>query len=628
MITVNGCTWSARLLALLVTAAALPSLVLAGITGETTGPLIQWGGTLTNEQANQPSPAEQFMAVASGAAHSLALRPDGSLVQWGDNEVNQRANQPAASERFVRIAAGLYHSIALRADGSLVQWGNSSLGQAGGMPAASDRFVAISAGAYHSVGLRADGTIKQWGGTLNGQILNFPASSERFIAVSCGAFHTIALRADGTLVQWGATSQGQANSKPAATERFTKISAGKLHNLALRADGSLAQWGSSAIEQMNNAPGSGERFSDISAGYYHSLALRLDGTLVQWGAAGDEQRVGTPSSSIRLLSISAGTFHNLAISGGAVQIDPASAMTFTYQGRLSGNSGPVDLRFSLFDNANDGQTIGQVRTITNVAPNADGLFIVPVNFGDNVEFGGERFVQIEVCEAGTGAFERLYPRQRLTATPKAVRAEYAGVAANAVLADTASVAGSVPWSGVTGVPSNISLAPWNSIAGGIAYTGSGNVGIGTSTPTQKLTVNGSVLATNIAAPSSRRLKQNVQPMKNALEAAIALEPVWFDWIATEAKSRGFTRDFGFIAEEVQKVFPEVVFSDENGQVVGMDYARLSAVSICAVKELHATIQDQRDQIDRLERQADAAREENDDLRARLERLEAMMSSAR
>lgn len=628
MLMVNGRTWSARLLALLVTATALPSLVLAGVTGETTGPLVQWGGTLTNELDDAPAPSEQFMAVASGAAHSLALRPDGSLVQWGDNEVSERANMPAASERFVKIAAGLYHNLALRIDGSLVQWGNSSLGQASGIPSASDRFVTISAGAYHSVGLRADGTFKQWGGTLNGQTLNFPSSNERFIAVSCGAFHTLALRADGTLVQWGATSQGQANSKPAATERFTKISAGKLHNLALRADGSLAQWGSSAIEQMNNAPGSGERFSDISAGYYHSLALRLDGTLVQWGAAGDEQRVGTPSSSMRLLSISAGTFHNLAISGGAVEIDPASAMTFTYQGHLSGNQGPVDLRFSLFDNPNDGQTIGQVRTITYVAPNQDGLFVVPVNFGDNVEFGGERFVQVEVCEAGTGAFERLYPRQRLTATPKAVRAEFAGVATNALMADLASVAGSVPWSGVTGVPANISLAPWNSIASGIAYTGSGNVGIGTSTPTQKLTVNGSVLATNIAAPSSRRLKLNVQPMRNALDAIAVLEPVWFDWIATEAKSRGFTHDFGFIAEEVQKVFPEVVFSDDSGQVVGMDYARLSAVSICAVKELNSTIEDQREQIEQLEHEVQAARAENDDLRARLERLESMMASAR
>lgn len=624
----NGCTWSARLLALLVTAAALPSLVLAGITGDTTGPLIQWGGTLTNERLTQPAPSEQFMAVAAGAAHSLALRPDGSLVQWGDNQVNQRVNVPASSERFVRIAAGLYHSIALRVDGSVVQWGSSSLGQAANAPTSADRFVAIAAGAYHNVGLRADGTIKQWGGTLNGQINNYPASSERFIAIACGAFHTIALRTDGTLVQWGASGQGQANSKPAATERFTKISAGKLHNLALRADGSLAQWGSSSIEQMNNAPGSGERFSDVSAGYYHSLALRLDGTLVQWGAAGDEQRVGTPSSSIRLLSISAGTFHNLAISGGAVQIDPASAMTFTYQGHLVGNQGPVDMRFSLFDNANDGQTIGQVRTIANVAPNQDGLFVVPVNFGDNVEFGGERFVQIEVCEAGTGAFVRLYPRQRLTATPKAVRAEYAGIASNAVLADTASVAGSVPWSGVTNVPANIALAPWNSISGGIAYTGNGNVGIGTSTPTQKLTVNGSVLATNIAAPSSRRLKRNVQPMRDALTAIAALEPVWFDWIAEESRNRGFVHDFGFIAEEVQKVFPEVVFSDEKGQVVGMDYARLSAVSICAVKELTRTIAEQREQIQRLEHEADAARAENHDLRARLERLESMFTSLR
>lgn len=120
----------------------------------------------------------------------------------------------------------------------------------------------------------------------------------------------------------------------------------------------------------------------------------------------------------------------------------------------------------------------------------------------------------------------------------------------------------------------------------------GNVGIGTSTPTQKLTVNGSVLATNIAVPSSRRLKLNVMPMGGATEAVLALEPVWFDWVAAEAKSRGFTRDFGFIAEDVQKVFPEVVFSDDSGQVLGMEIlpGRLSAVSICC-EELNATIEE-------------------------------------
>lgn len=621
-----GSTLGVNVLALLAIAAALPSVVRAGLQSPGVGPLVQWGGTLTNETSGQPAPSETFKAVAAGAAHSLALRPDGSLVQWGDNEVFQRTNTPGASERFVKIAAGLYHSVALRADGSLVQWGDASLGQAGGLPSASDRFVTISAGAYHTVGLRADGTMLQWGGSLNGQRNNFPASSERFIAVACGAFHTIALRTDGTLVQWGASNQGQMNSKPAQTERFIKISAGRLHSLALRADGSLAQWGNSAVEQMNNAPGSGERFAEISAGYYHSMALRLDGTLVQWGAAGDEQRVGTPSSSVRLLSISAGSFHNLAVGGGAVEVDPAGATTFTYQGRLVGNRGPVDLRFSLFDDPNTGEIVGQVRTLTNIAPTAEGLFTVPVSFGD-VEYGGERFVQVEIAEAGTGNFVRLFPRQRITATPRAVRAEIAANAASAATADLAMVAGSVSWSGVTGVPANVALAPWSSVAGGIVYSG-GNVGIGTSSPTQKLTVNGSVLATNVAAPSSRRLKTNVRPMRGALEAALALEPVWFDWIAQEAKSRGFARDFGFIAEDVQKIFPEVVFSDENGQVVGMDYARLSAVSICAVRELNQTIEDQREKIESLERAAADMQAENEDLRLRLERLESMMGAGR
>ena len=590
-------------------------------------PLAQWGGTLTNEALNIPVSTERFTAVAAGGAHNLGLRADGSLVQWGDNEVAQRNGVPIVSERFSKVAAGLTHSLGLRLDGSLVQWGDSSLGQSGGAPGAAERFVAISVGAYHSVALRADGSLIQWGGTLNGQRLSAPANTERFTAIACGAFHTIALRTDGSLVQWGATNGGQTANAPASAERFIKIAAGRQHSLALRADGSLVQWGNTQIQQGLNAPASSERFSSITAGYYHSVALRLDGSLIQWGALGDDQRLNGPGPTDRFTFVSAGTFQTVALRAPSATLEPAGSTTFLYQGRLQGGPGPVNIRFSLFDDANAGTRLGEIRTAVNVVMDDNGLFSVPVNFG-SLSFAGERFIQIEVAPVGSTTYELLRPRQRLTATPKATNASIADSAGTALTASTAQIAGSVPWAGVTGVPSNVVLAPWSNSTSGplnsISYMG-GNVGIGTTTPSQRLTVSGNVLANNISSPSSARFKENVVALSGCLDGVMAMEAVRFDWKAEQAKPRGFTRDFGFIAEDVAKLFPEIVFFDEDGKVAGMDYARLSAVAIGAVKELTGVVRTQGVEIERLNAEIRQHAANAEAMRARLEAIESALS---
>lgn len=79
--------------------------------------------------------------------------------------------------------------------------------------------------------------------------------------------------------------------------------------------------------------------------------------------------------------------------------------------------------------------------------------------------------------------------------------------------------------------------------------------------------------------SSRRWKSNIRTFDNAIEKIQLLRGVTFDW-----KKNG-KHDFGLIAEEVGEVFPEVVAYEENGiDVKSVDYARLVAVLIEAVKE--------------------------------------------
>lgn len=94
--------------------------------------------------------------------------------------------------------------------------------------------------------------------------------------------------------------------------------------------------------------------------------------------------------------------------------------------------------------------------------------------------------------------------------------------------------------------------------------------------------------------SSRRWKTNIQTIQGALEKVERLRGVSFDW-----KEKG-GHDIGLIAEEVGEVVPEVVSYEENGKdAMGLDYARLTAVLIEAVKEQQSQIRELKAELEEL-----------------------------
>ncbi len=117
----------------------------------------------------------------------------------------------------------------------------------------------------------------------------------------------------------------------------------------------------------------------------------------------------------------------------------------------------------------------------------------------------------------------------------------------------------------------------------------GNVGIGADDPSNILTVvKGSAtdpIADAWTTYSSRRWKTNIQRIEGALDKIQRLRGVSYEW----KKNR--KPDIGLIAEEVGEVVPEVVAYEENGvDAQSVDYARLVAVLIEAVKELSAKVE--------------------------------------
>ena len=130
--------------------------------------------------------------------------------------------------------------------------------------------------------------------------------------------------------------------------------------------------------------------------------------------------------------------------------------------------------------------------------------------------------------------------------------------------------------------------------GGDSYFG-GNVGLGDAAPTNVLTVAQGSATDPIADAwltySSRRWKTNVEPIEDALDKVLRLRGVTYDW-----RESG-RHDVGFIAEEVGEVIPEVVqFEDDGESARSVDYARLTAVLVEAVKAQQAEIDELRTEL--------------------------------
>jgi hypothetical protein len=118
----------------------------------------------------------------------------------------------------------------------------------------------------------------------------------------------------------------------------------------------------------------------------------------------------------------------------------------------------------------------------------------------------------------------------------------------------------------------------------------GSLGVGTAASG----TTGEIRATNNVTAfysSDGRLKDNVQVIANALDKVLQIRGVEFDWNnLTEPEDGYFVRkhDIGVIAQEVEKVLPEVVATREDG-TKAVKYDRIIPLLIEAIKELKAEV---------------------------------------
>jgi hypothetical protein len=137
----------------------------------------------------------------------------------------------------------------------------------------------------------------------------------------------------------------------------------------------------------------------------------------------------------------------------------------------------------------------------------------------------------------------------------------------------------------------------------LVLTAAGNVGINAAPVAgYTLWVAGTAGCTSgLWTGSDLRWKKNITPLKSSLEKVVQLQGVNYEWRMTEFPDRGFTAgtQVGLIAQDVEKVIPELVKTDDKGYKT-LAYDKLTSYLVEAVKELKA---------------------ENDGLKARLKTLE-------
>jgi alpha-tubulin suppressor-like RCC1 family protein len=286
----------------------------------------------------QPVPAlTHVVAVATGAAHALALDANGGVWAWGDDGRGQLGgggtltaavpNAVPGLSNIVQVSAGVGgSSMALDQSGNVWVWGYNYHGRLGDgtwtnrsapvrLPGVSDvRALATSPGAT-SMALKRDGTVWAWGINTDGQLgegIGAPTSSVPVkiaglanIMAIAAASHLLAVNQDGTVWTWGKNSNGELGldtTTPSAVPRqvpgltgVQSVAAGgaadAAHSFAVKSDGTVVAWGSGALGdgpwktgQRTPIPVPGlTDVTEISTSSWHTLVRRTDGSVWGWG---------------------------------------------------------------------------------------------------------------------------------------------------------------------------------------------------------------------------------------------------------------------------------------------------------------------------------------------------------
>jgi hypothetical protein len=103
--------------------------------------------------------------------------------------------------------------------------------------------------------------------------------------------------------------------------------------------------------------------------------------------------------------------------------------------------------------------------------------------------------------------------------------------------------------------------------------------------------------------SSARFKDDIKPMNNASEAILGLRPVTFHYKKELDPER--TPQFGLVAEDVEKVNPDLVVRDKEGKPYSVRYDQVNAMLLNEFLKEHRKNEEQEAALTRLQKQVEA-----------------------
>ena len=100
--------------------------------------------------------------------------------------------------------------------------------------------------------------------------------------------------------------------------------------------------------------------------------------------------------------------------------------------------------------------------------------------------------------------------------------------------------------------------------------------------------------------SDERYKKDVKPLENSLDKIKQLIPVKYEWKKDEYPDKSFQdgKQIGLIAQDVEKVFPQLVSTDSDGYK-SIDYSKINVLLIEAIKEQQKSIEDLKKEVGEL-----------------------------
>lgn len=139
----------------------------------------------------------------------------------------------------------------------------------------------------------------------------------------------------------------------------------------------------------------------------------------------------------------------------------------------------------------------------------------------------------------------------------------------------------------------------NSDGGNIQLTPGVSQGVGND---GLVLINGSgVVSGAWTISSDRRFKKNIEPLQNSLNLIKKLEPVKYDLRKDEFPEKNFSdkRQIGLIAQDVEKIIPELVSTNPDGYK-SVDYVKINVLLITAIKEQQEEIEFLKSKLEYLE----------------------------